>query len=239
MSLVSTLGHWIPRPIRPMVKRWLGLSVPGTFGDVEAFLDDARGVIHIGANVGQERERYRAHGVAVVWVEPIPEVYATLVENISNFPGQRAFRYLVTDVDDREYQLNIASNRDAQSSSILDFALHRALWPSIGWAGSLSISSITLPTLIAREGLEIAHYDALVLDTQGSELLVLRGAESLLPAFRYIQVEVADFEAYAGGAQIGDMRAFMSAHGFREIAWRRFAGERGVGNYYDMLYARS
>ena len=42
------------------------------------FLRSCSGVIHVGANSGQERELYAQHGLNVVWIEPIPEVYTAL-----------------------------------------------------------------------------------------------------------------------------------------------------------------
>jgi hypothetical protein len=35
------------------------------------FLRDVTGVIHVGANTGQERFLYRLFGLNVIWIEPI------------------------------------------------------------------------------------------------------------------------------------------------------------------------
>ena len=79
-------------------------------------------------------------------------------------------------------------------------------------------------------------YDALVLDTQGSELLVLKGAIDILPHIKYVKTEVADFESYASCCQLKDLDAFFREHNFRRIAERRFAYKEGIGSYYDVLY---
>ena len=50
------------------------------------FLSQVSGVIHIGANTGQERHAYAAHDV--IWIEPIPDVFDKLLENIQDFPKQ-------------------------------------------------------------------------------------------------------------------------------------------------------
>ena len=60
-------------------------------------------------------------------------------------------------------------------------------------------------------------FPALVMDTQGSELLVLRGADPRLPSFAFIKTEVADFEAYSGCCQLAEVTAFLSARGFRGV----------------------
>src|SRR5438067_664706 len=96
--------------------------------DPNAFLKKCRAVVHVGANYGQEREQYAKYDLAVLWIEPIPEIHKYLVENIKPYKKQRAIRALVTDRDGEVRHLNIASN-DGASSSIFEFALHRDIWP--------------------------------------------------------------------------------------------------------------
>jgi len=203
---------------------------------LEGFLKEAKGVIHVGANLGQERDLYASFGLNVVWIEPIPEVFAKLQSLIAPYPLQKAFCYLVTDVDDKEYQFHI-SNNEGQSSSIYDFAGHKEIWPTVMYTKTITLKSISLSSLVKKEHLDITHYDALVLDTQGSELLVLKGAITLLPHIKCIKTEVADFESYTGCCQLKDLDAFLGAHNFHRIAERRFAYKEGTGSYYDVLYA--
>jgi hypothetical protein len=65
--------------------------------------------------------------------------------------------------------------------------------------------SIVFFFLIQIENIEIKKYQGLVLDTQGSELLILKGAEKILRNFSYIKVEAADFNAYEGCCQIDEL----------------------------------
>lgn len=201
------------------------------------FLDDARGVVHVGANIGQERDTYALSGLPVIWVEPVEDIYAQLCENISTYPKQQAFCRLVTDRDGARYNFNIASNGGG-SSSIFDLKLHRDIWPNVRFEQSVELESITLTTLFAREHLDAQQYDVLVMDTQGSELLVLQGAEAMLGNFRYIRTEAADFEAYAGCCQVDDLSDYLRKHGFRELHRRSFAESAAGGRYYDMLFER-
>src|SRR5688572_32172388 len=134
--------------------------------DPDRFLRSARGVVHVGANVGQERALYDRHGLDVLWIEPIPEVFAALAENIAAFPRQRALECLVTDRDDAEYEFNVANN-GGESSSILALEQHRDVWPKVEFTKTITLRSSTLATLLARERIELTHYDALVMDTQG------------------------------------------------------------------------
>jgi len=203
--------------------------------DHEPHLKEVHGVIHIGANVGQERQLYRRRGLRVLWAEPIPEVFAVLERNIAGFPGQRAVQALVTERAGETHRLQVASN-NAGSSSILPMKLHAVVWPEVRYERAISLKSESLPTLLRRFELDIADYDFLAIDTQGAELMVLRGAVPLLGHFRYIQVEVADFEAYAGGCQLPEVERFFREHGFAEHARHRFATRPGIGSFYDTVY---
>jgi len=205
--------------------------------DRNAFLRSVHGVVHIGANVGQERRLYARHDLDVLWIEPIPEVFAALHANLADFPRQRALECLVTDRDGAEYEFHVANNR-GESSSILDLKEHRDVWPSVQFTKTIKLRSTTLASLLTRERIDPANYDALVMDTQGSELLVLRGSEPVLANFRFIKTEVPDFEAYAGCARLEDIEAFLTSRGFAELLRHRFASREAGGHYYDVVYAR-
>jgi FkbM family methyltransferase len=204
---------------------------------LDAFLREVQGVIHVGANEGQERFVYDRLGLRVLWIEPIDDVYARLLDNIRRFPRQAAVKALVTDRDGVEYDFHI-SNNDGVSSSIMELKAHREIWPDVDYANSVSMRSVTLPTLMVGENLDIADYQALVMDTQGSELLVLQGAEPVVRQFEFIKVEVPDFESYTGCCQVQDMDGFMATHGFSKYRQRSFAGKEGVGRYFDIVYRR-
>ena len=203
----------------------------------DSFLNDVSGVIHVGANSGQEREQYNNLGLRVIWIEPIPEVFSELRRNISNFPNQCAYQELITDVDGKEYQFNISNNSGA-SSSILEFEKHKDIWPNVDYTTSISLNSITLASLVKKELIDPSDYQALVMDTQGSELLVLQGSIPVLENFKYIKTEVPDFEAYKGCCQLVDIKAFMDKHGYIELSRSKFASREAGGDYFDIVYRR-
>jgi len=201
------------------------------------FLRHVRGVIHVGANTGQEAELYQSFGLDVVWVEPIPEIFEKLHRHVARFRAQAAFRYLVTDEDCKDCLLHVANN-DGASSSILDFRAHSEMWPDVQYTHSIVVKSVTLGTLVSRENIDVERFDALILDTQGSELRILRGAAELLSNFRFIKAEVPDFEAYRGCGRVAELSAFMLSKGFREYCRVPFMHTPGVGTYFDVVYKR-
>jgi FkbM family methyltransferase len=234
--MASTVTEHRPLTLRRILSYAYRHSI-GFRRDPDAFLKKVQGVIHVGANAGQEREQYAGLGLSVIWVEPIPEVFATLQANLVSFPRQRACQYLLTDRDGQTYEFKIASNGGA-SSSILDIALHKDIWPDIHYVGSMNLTSATLSTMIQKERVDIRHYQALVMDTQGTELMVLKGAGDLLKNFRYIKAEAADFEVYHGCCLVDDLTNYVARFGFRELRRTKLAKRKGGGTCFDVVYRR-
>ena len=198
-------------------------------------LREAHGVVHVGANCGQEREAYARRGIKVVWVEPIPEVFAELARNIADFPDQRAFRALVSDTDGTPVRFHVTDN-GGRSSSMLELAEHRDVWPQVDVSHVIELETVTLPTLLAREKVDLAGFDALVLDTQGAEMQVLRGAAPILDRFTLIKAELFGFEAYRGVCQRPEVDAFLAGHGFHPVATRFMARHPSGGVAEDVTY---
>lgn len=204
----------------------------------DRFLWKVPGVIHVGANTGQERARYAERLLGVVWIEANRDAYEVLVANIRPFPRQSALLGLVADRDGAPFDFNI-SGGDGAASSIHDLKEVHRIWPHVAYERKARLHSTTLPALLQQNGIDHKLYPALVLDTQGSELLVLRGSESILPDFRYIKTEAANFEAYAGCCLVDEISSFLFGHGFREVRRRLFASDGAGRDYYDVLYANT
>lgn len=216
----------ILRRERPIIKR-----------PVNSFLRKVSGVIHVGANSGQERETYDSYGLQVFWIEPIPEMFEQLLENIHPYPTQRAANYLVSDQDGKEYQFHIANNK-GESSSIFNLKYHKDIWPKIDYERNITLVSTTLPAVLDAQKVDPRSYDALVMDTQGAELLILKGAINLLDHFRFVKLEVPDFEAYEGCCQLFEVEDFLRMYGYKEYARFKFK-EWEKGGYYDIVYRRN
>jgi FkbM family methyltransferase len=201
----------------------------------DRFLRRAIGVIHVGANEGQERDTYARYGLPVIWIEPIPDVFAKLQRNIGSYPRQKAFRYLLTDKDDDVCMLHVASNLGA-SSSILELGAHPEIWPEIHYTNAIQLNSTTLATFIAAEGIDASAYDTLVLDTQGCELSIMKGGD--LTQFRHIKTEAADFEVYKGCARRREIEDYLTQRGFVLRKALKFAERQDGSGVFDLLFER-
>jgi FkbM family methyltransferase len=198
------------------------------------FLINLRGVIHVGAHAGQERHKYARYALEVLWIEANPSVVPQLKQNLRDFPKQRALQALITDTDGTPHTFHIYSG----ASSILELAQVTDIWPQVKYVDHIELSGVTLPTLLKREGIDLRRYNGLILDTQGTELSIMKGAEAILPQFKYIKTEVADFEAYKGGALLHDVQRYLQTQGFTEIGRLPFAVRPGGGTYYDVVFKR-
>jgi FkbM family methyltransferase len=196
------------------------------------YLYDARGIIHVGASGGQEAELYAKFDQPVLWIEPLPSAFDVLKRTVAAYPRQRAVHRLIADSDGAQHILHVASNH-GMSSSILAPERHREMWPEVNFDTTLQMRSVTLDSLVDEVG---CSYEALVVDTQGAELLVLKGAQRMLRRIKYVKAEAADFESYAGCAKVEELEAFLSERGFKLLCRQRFADKPGVGSYYELLF---
>ena len=119
-------------------------------GKPDKFLKKITGVIHVGANTGQEIALYAQYGLSVVWIEPIPEIFEKLQSNLIGFPRQIAIKGLVTDLDNVEYQFHLANNNGA-SSSILELNLHQDIWPDVVYEKTIKVIQQNTNFIIKRQ----------------------------------------------------------------------------------------
>lgn len=203
-------------------------------GDERRFLNQASGIVHVGANSGQEAASYAKLNVPVVWIEPLADAFQALEERIRSYPDQRAIRALVSDTDGEEVEFNVAG----ESSSIFAFADHKKLWPSIDTKGTVKLKTSRLDSLMVEHGISSPPFDAMVIDTQGAELLVLKGTGERLKGFRWIVAEAADFEAYHGATNVDELVEFLKTFGYQLRHKATMASSKAVGTYYNLYFSR-
>lgn len=201
----------------------------------DIFSNSPFGIIHIGANTGQERFLYDELDLNVVWIEANPEVATTLQDNIKDYPKQTGYQGLLTDEVGKQYDFKITNN--SYSSSIFDLALHLEVYPQVYHTDTISLTSTTLTQFVNDQQLDISKYKMLLLDVEGSELLVLKGAEKILSNFNVILTEVSDFECYTDCYTSKELKTYLHKMGFLEEE-RILQHKHPKGNCYDILYKR-
>jgi FkbM family methyltransferase len=178
------------------------------------------GILHIGGADASEAVFYGDR--PVIWFEANPEVMPLLLQNIAAFPNQRAFCVLLGD-ERREIDFHIASN-GGSSSSIFALGKYSAgresLWPDLNlhMEKTIRLEMQTLDGFWVRHGIAASAYQHWVLDVQGAELLVLKGASNSLRHCKVISLEVSTVEVYEGGVQYPEIRDYFITAGFIPLA---------------------
>lgn len=139
--------------------------------------------------------------------EPLPAALVAL-----RALAQRDARITVVPVaiaeNDGTAEFHVSSN-DGESSSLLDFGTHRALFPEVRMRETIRVRTRRADSVIPELGLEPP--DAAIIDVQGAELQVLRSFGSdLLSRVRLIYTEVSTEPVYAGSGLLSDVEAFLA-----------------------------
>jgi len=174
------------------------------------------GVLHIGANAGQEAAEYDAAGCNVIWIEGDPEVFDRLRPAIAGYPAQHAYCCLCSDVDGQTVKFHVASN-DGGSSSVLPpndgvFAVF-----GVQMVASRELITSRLDTYFAKHGVSLGGFNLINIDVQGFELPVLRGLGNQIARFDSIIAELNWAAAYQGATLPHALESYLAGHGFRRV----------------------
>jgi FkbM family methyltransferase len=189
--------------------------------------ESSKGILHVGGHRGQEAPAYAKAKAKVLWIEALESAFAELETVIKNFPGQEAINVLVGD-EEKTVNFHIASN-DGMSSSIFGFAKENGY--DLSMSETVQLEMKRLDSLLSAE--EAKNYPHWVVDVQGAELSVLRGAGQLLASCQTLDVEVSTFGVYEGGVSFAELDEFLRSEGFIPL-WQPL--ER---IHEDLLYVRT
>ena len=147
---------------------------------------------------------------------------------------------VVSDVAGETVSFHVASNNGA-SSSMLAPGRHADLYPSITFDETLELVAERLDDIVAERS-ERADYNVLVLDVQGAELKVLKGAPELLARVDAVFTEVSSEPLYEGGCTFLEVTNLLAEAGlvFRSAemkaeGWGDAFYSRRRGTLYEML----
>lgn len=186
------------------------------------------GILHVGANIGEEAEAYDKAGVKnVIWIEANPSLIPILKETASKY-GHDVIQACIGDVNNEPVTFHV-SNNAGQSSSYLDLGTHKIQHPEVHYTEDIPMLTECLDTIF--EGGLVA--DFLNLDIQGAELKALKGMSKLLPQFRFVYSEVNRKHVYKDCALLPDMDQYLTIYGFRRVAIAPW-----IGDWTDALWIK-
>lgn len=180
-------------------------------------LDAPKHILHIGANWGQETSDYidsfKDSLESITYIECIPSVYTRLVEHTSKYTHQvqiYTVEALVSDTVGTHVSFHIANN-DCGSSSIYPPNPQEWAWKNVTFENEIQLTTTTCDALVENGTLH-TKYDTLILDTQGSELNVLKGMSKILPHIQQAIVEFSRRPFYTGGVLLPELSYFLDAN---------------------------
>lgn len=191
--------------------------------ELQSLLPRQAVVLDVGANIGQFNffaSKYLG-ARRVVSIEPVAESFELLRQNAAV-----ASDCLCCAVSEQEGELLF---HVAQESTQLSSCLPQ---PEAEYRASLRVPAKSLDRIAEETGLE--GVDLLKIDTEGTELDVLKSAERVLERTRFVLVEMSVFRECSGNLfRIG---TFLEQRGFELV--RLSAGEAGRPRDLDGLFRR-
>lgn len=185
------------------------------------------GVLHVGANVGEEAPVYLELGIKrQVWIEANPEIFIKLKSNIAGNSYAVAYNFAAGD-EQKTITLH-KSNNGSQSSSILELGTHLQQHPEVHYIGDVEVPMMRL------DSFHFEGCDFLNMDIQGAELLALKGLGEKIKDFKWAYLEVNKEELYKGCALVGEIDEYLKDFGFTRVE-TKWCGNTGWG---DALYIK-
>jgi len=191
-----------------------------------------KGVFQIGANSGGEIKEFFAQGIKTgIFVEPLPDAYAKLEKTVSPYSGFFAVNSVCTDTAGETCSFYVSTASILKPTGVL------TLHPEVPFdTQPITLKSTTVDQIVADFNAKgrtniIESIDLLYMDTQGSELTVLKGASELLKQVRYIFTEVSLGGLYENDVSHIELSSYLSSRGF-SLAFM-YMNKKGWG---DALY---
>jgi FkbM family methyltransferase len=170
----------------------------------------SKGVVHVGGHRGEEAKIYSDFGLRVLWFEGLPEYFTILNDEISQYPKQKALNYFLSDSKESKVPFYL-SNNDRNSSSFFRFgtAMNQK---DLAMDAKILVETERLDGILSAESL--VPFNHLVIDVQGAELSVLKGAGNLISCFSTLKIEVSTRAVYEGAALYDEVATYLLAKGF-------------------------
>lgn len=186
--------------------------------DVEYFTEHGfqiKGIIHVGANIGQEIPWYLSKNyLPIIAFEPHPvafkelrRIYGRVVMCMPFALGEKGGTLTLLMPKDGDTQ---------RASKYVPIPTEGHDWTTFPLEGEVQVPMVRFDTWARHHDtvVDLRAYDTLVIDVQGMELEVLKGFGSCLKGFNFLVVECSDRPVYDGEASAMEVIKFLAKNGF-------------------------
>lgn len=186
--------------------------------------------IHVGAHYGQEYGTYKECNIdKIIFIEPQREVFKVLRDKFFHHKDVKLINAACGSKNKENQIMYCDRNNQGQSSSLMRPVDHLTQHPEIIFDRQELVDVYQLDFLIPM------GYDFLVMDCQGFELEILKGANEVLKGIETIYLEVNRSEMYEGCAGHIDIENYLNERGFALMETKWAHHRLGWG---DAIYKR-
>lgn len=183
------------------------------------------GVIHVGAHRGEEIYDYEKLGAKqIIWIEPNPDVFRELEIALSRADSaveSHGFCVAASDTNSEEVDFHICYGPDASfmngnkgCSSLLKPQGKIQEW----YKKTIKVETIRLDTLIEDNGFNYSNFQLLDMDTQGAEMMVLKGAPKVLENVKFVTTEATwGTPEYIDNVMFDELKSYLEFYGFEHV----------------------
>lgn len=171
-----------------------------------------KGVIHIGAFYGQEKNTYNNLNIKnVIWIDANPNYKNIIRDNVGDDT------IIITGIGNVNDTLTFNVANNGQSSSFLEFGTHLEEHPGINFTEKINVPVKRMVDVINEYNISINDYNFLNIDIQGYELEAFKGFDNQLENFDFIYCEVNVKELYIGCPLIEDIDNYLEKFNFKRV----------------------
>lgn len=191
-----------------------------------------KGILHVGAHLAEEATAYQEFLSKSLgktyWIESQPDKCQEIRRQLN---PERNVVIEATIWNETGVEMTFHETTNSESSSLLDLAIHKEVYPDISIANERVITTQRLDDI---PDLESAIFDFVNVDLQGVELRALQSLGSYLDQINWIYAEVNKIELYRDCNLVDELDAFLNNHGFIRVSTRWIWG----GGWGDAIYFR-
>lgn len=199
-------------------------------------------IFDVGANIGAIAEKYRRlfSGAKIYAFEPFPEVYNELSRKMS---GDQRIIPCKLALGSAQAKKSLRVNASSATNSLLETEESAASYWGVGLMDTTTTVEVPVATIdeFCRDK-RVETIDILKMDTQGTELEVLKGATGMLSdgRIRVIYTEMLVAPSYKGQSKPHELMAFLDGFGYELCGIYNLWGQKDGGLLQmDAIFVRS